>query len=94
VEPWACWRRILKRAGLANLRIHDLRRSLGSWQAIGGASLPVIGKSLGHTQASTTQIYARLSMDPVRSSVEAATDAMLRIGKAGVVIDVKSNTVS
>jgi len=95
VEPWACWRRILKRAKLADLRIHDLRRSLGSWMAIGGASLPIIGKSLGHTQASTTAVYARLSMDPVRDSVGAATAEILKIGKAsvgaaGMVIDVAS----
>lgn len=60
-----------------DLRIHDLRRSLGSWQAIGGASLPIIGKSLGHRNASSTAIYARLHDDPVRRSVESATSAML-----------------
>ena len=79
-EPKAAWRRLLKRAGLTNLRPHDLRRSLGSWQAMGGASLPIIGKSLGHTQASTTAIYARLQMDPVRESIETATAAMLEAG--------------
>lgn len=94
-EPIVAWKRLLKRAGLADLRIHDLRRSLGSWQAMGGASLPIIGKSLGHTQASTTMIYARLQLDPVRTSVESATTAILTAGKAsvgaaGVVIDVTS----
>jgi len=76
------WARLLKRAGLADLRLHDLRRSLGSWQAIGGSSLSVIGKSLGHTSLSATAIYARLSFDPVRESVEKATAAMLEAGKA------------
>ena len=57
-EPKAAWKRIIERAGLSDLRPHDLRRSLGSWQAMGGASLPVIGKSLGHTQVATTAIYA------------------------------------
>ncbi len=47
---------------------------------MGGASLPIIGKSLGHTQVSTTAIYARLQMDPVRDSVESATTAMLTAG--------------
>jgi len=51
--------------------------SLGSWQAIGGASLAVIGKSLGHKSADATMIYARLSIDPVRQSVTSATSAML-----------------
>jgi integrase len=64
-------------AGFHDLRVHDLRRTLGSWQAATGASLPIIGKSLGHKSLSATQIYARLNIDPVRSAVDKATDAML-----------------
>lgn len=80
VEPKGAWSRLLQRAKLENLRIHDLRRSLGSWQAINGASLTVIGKSLGHQSQQSTEIYARLSLDPVRESVERATSAMLNAG--------------
>lgn len=80
VEPKSAWKRICKRAGLEDVRIHDLRRTLGSWQVATGASLPVIGKTLGHTQPKTTQIYARLQLDPVRQAVEAATAAMLKVG--------------
>ncbi|MDP2025869.1 site-specific integrase [Sulfuriferula sp.] len=75
--PAKRWQALLARAGMADFRIHDLRRSLGSWQAITGASLVVIGKSLGHKSADATMIYARLSMDPVRASVNTATAAML-----------------
>jgi integrase len=67
-------------AFLADLRLHDLRRTLGSWQAATGASLPIIGKSLGHKSLAATQIYARLNLDPVRASVNKATDAMLLAG--------------
>ena len=45
-----------------------------------GASLVVIGASLGHKDVSTTAIYARLSVDPVRQAVEKATSAMLAAG--------------
>jgi integrase len=76
--PKKRWRELLKRAEVSNLRVHDLRRSLGSWQAISGASLAIIGKSLGHKSASATMIYARLSLDPVRASVATATSAMLQ----------------
>jgi len=76
VEPKTAWERLRERSGLKDLRIHDLRRTLGSWQAAGGSSLPVIGKSLGHTQASTTQIYARLDLEDVRLSVAKATAAI------------------
>src|SRR6266446_4069806 len=60
-----------------DLRIHDLRRTLGSWQAKQGASLAIIGKSLNHKSLQSTTIYARLDLDPVRSSVNTATAAML-----------------
>lgn len=62
---------------MTDLRIHDLRRTLGSWQAKTGASLPIIGKSLNHKTHQATAIYARLDLDPVRQSVETATNAML-----------------
>jgi len=81
VEPKTAWKRVCERAGLTDLRIHDLRRTLGSWQAALGASLPIIGKSLGHRDGSpATAIYARLTMDPVRDSVEKAGAAMLEAG--------------
>ncbi len=67
--------------GLPDIRIHDLRRSLGSWQAVTGASSYVIGKSLGHKSQQATAIYARLNLDPVRASVERATEAMMLAGK-------------
>ena len=77
-------RRLAKQLGIniddvriQNLRIHDLRRTLGSWQAKTGASMAIIGKSLNHKSQQTTAIYARLDLDPVRQSVNTATAAML-----------------
>jgi len=77
VSPFKAWRRTCKAAGIESVRIHDLRRTMGSWQAKTGASLPIIGKTLNHKDASTTSIYARLDLDPVRSAMETATAAML-----------------
>jgi integrase len=65
------------KARILDVRIHDLRRTLGSWQARTGASLSVIGKSLSHKSVQTTAIYSRLDIDPVRASVERATSAIL-----------------
>ena len=50
---------------------------MGSWQAATGASLSIIGKSLGHLNQGTTAIYARLDLDPVRQAVDKAAAAML-----------------
>lgn len=60
------WRSIAKRAGLAGLRIHDLRHTHASFGAGAGLGLPIIGKLLGHARASTTQRYAHLDTDPLR----------------------------
>jgi integrase len=76
-NPRRAWESVLQRAGINDLRIHDLRRTLGSWQARTGASLAIIGKSLNHQSHQATAIYARLDLDPVRQSVERATSAML-----------------
>lgn len=79
-EPKRGWKRICKAAGIEGARIHDLRRTMGSWQAKTGASLPIIGKSLNHKSVSTTSIYARLDLDPVRTAMEKAAEAMLEAG--------------
>ena len=84
VEPKKAWATICETAGIDDLRIHDLRRTLGSWQAAHGASLPIIGKALGHKNQATTAIYARLNIDPVRESVDRATAAMLEHDERGV----------
>lgn len=63
--------------GLMDIRLHDIRRTFGSWQAIAGASLQIIGKSLGHKSQQSTEVYSRLHNDPVKASIEKATNAML-----------------
>lgn len=76
------WERICKAAGLDDVRIHDLRRTLASWMTIGGASMPIVGKALGHAAGSkATSTYARLSTDPVRAAMAAASAAMLAVEK-------------
>jgi integrase len=68
-------------ARLDDIRIHDLRRTMGSWQARTGASLAIIGKSLGHKSQQATAVYARLDLDPIREAMETATAAMLRAAR-------------
>jgi len=75
-EPKTAWRTLIKKAGLDNIRIHDLRRTLGSWQTMTGASSTVVGKTLGHKSPEATAVYARMNLDPVRASMETAVEAM------------------
>ena len=67
-KPWAA---VTELAGLEGLRIHDLRHSFASIGAGDGLGLPIVGKLLGHTQASTTQRYAHLDVDPLRKASNA-----------------------
>jgi integrase len=80
-SPKLAWKGIVTAAGLDGLRIHDLRRTMGSWQAIAGSSLTIIGQSLGHKSQQSTAVYARLTHAPVIASVDNATTAMLAAGK-------------
>ncbi len=70
VDANTAWSRIRKRAGLSDVRIHDLRRTNGSWLAAQGASLPLIGRVLNHSNPTTTAIYARLDLEPIREALE------------------------
>lgn len=66
-KPWAA---ITRRAGLEGVRIHDLRHTFASTGAMAGMGLPMIGKLLGHAQASTTERYAHLADEPARRASE------------------------
>ena len=64
------WYRVRQRAGLEDVRLHDLRHSFASRALALGEPLPMIGRLLGHTKIQTTARYAHLARDPVRDSAE------------------------
>ena len=64
-DPWDV---IRDRAGLGDVRLHDLRHSWASRALALGESLPMIGRLLGHTQVETTARYAHLARDSVQES--------------------------
>ncbi|MBI3247307.1 MAG: site-specific integrase [Deltaproteobacteria bacterium] len=63
------WKTMRTAASVDDVRIHDLRRTVGSWLAQTGSSLPLIGRVLNHTDPKTTAIYARLGDDPARQAL-------------------------
>jgi integrase len=82
------WNRIRSLAGLPDVRLHDLRHAYASIAVLGGHSLFMVGKMLGHRHASTTQRYAHLAADPVRAAADKTADqisALLRGGQAEIV---------
>ena len=77
------WRRIRKRAGIEDVRIHDLRHSFASYAASQGMSLTMIGKLLGHTQVQTTARYAHLMAEPIKQAAEGVSaDIVALVGVA------------
>ena len=70
VEIKRQWNRVRKDTGLEDVRLHDLRRTVGSWLATSGKSIPLIGRVLNQTSQHATAIYSRLSQDPVREAME------------------------
>jgi integrase len=76
VEPAKAWRRIRRRAGVTDVRIHDLRHTLASWLVGAGYNLSLIGRALNHSQVATTERYAHLALDSVREALERNAQAM------------------
>ncbi len=70
------WKRICKSAGLDGVRLHDLRHTAASIAVGQGATLPIIGRLLGHSQAQTTQRYAHVDADPALSAANAIGAAL------------------
>jgi integrase len=64
------WGRVRAAAGVEDVRLHDLRRTVGSWLAQSGNSLHLIGRVLNHSNQSTTAVYARFGEDSVRAALD------------------------
>jgi integrase len=76
------WRSICTAAGIAGVRLHDLRHTYASILASSGLGLPIIGGLLGHTQAQTTLRYAHLATDALQAAADRA-DAAIAAASTG-----------
>lgn len=71
--PTKAWERIKKRADITDIRIHDLRRTLGTTLAVNGASAHIIAKALGHKSLASASAYVHLDAEAARAALEGAT---------------------
>lgn len=76
------WRRIREKAGLPNVRIHDLRHTYASNAVSAGMPIQMVGRLLGHTQLQTTMRYAHLADDPVRQAAEKNAEMLGNVMKS------------
>lgn len=72
------WNAIRIEAGIPDVRLHDLRHTFASFAVNAGHSLYIVGASLGHARATTTERYAHLADDPVSHAI---ADTSSRISK-------------
>ena len=75
VSFFIAWDSARKKAGLPDVRIHDLRHSFASFLINGGQSIYTVMKLLGHTQLKTTQRYSHLSPQTLLDATDAAACA-------------------
>ncbi|MDP8244359.1 MAG: tyrosine-type recombinase/integrase [Candidatus Hinthialibacter antarcticus] len=76
------WRRIKKRAGIDDLRIHDLRRTFVSYMANDKIPLEIASKAIGHRSIRVTEtVYARFKDDPIREAINQTGDKIISLQK-------------
>ncbi len=67
------WDRLRQKAGLPNLRLHDLRHQYASFLVNSGRSLYEVQKILGHSSHSVTERYAHLSSQSLMDAANSAS---------------------
>ena len=70
------WDRVRRRAGLDDVRLHDLRHTFASRALAIGEGLPMIGVLLGHRQVNTTARYAHLARESIQASTAKVADSI------------------
>lgn len=69
-QPQKAWNRLKQKAEILNLRMHDLRRTVGSYQCMNGVNLSVVSKTLNHKTLQATQVYARVDVSAVNEALQ------------------------
>ncbi|WP_371222538.1 tyrosine-type recombinase/integrase [Orientia tsutsugamushi] len=82
--PYRGWYKICKKAGIKNLRIHDLRRTFASCMADEGAGQYIISAALNHSDIKSTSIYTKVSLEPVRQYMSKVTQMISDCSKIDI----------
>lgn len=76
VHVWYAWNAARVKAGLPDVRLHDLRHTFASLLINNGRSIYEVQKLLGHTQIKTTQRYAHLTQETLLDASNIGTAAV------------------
>jgi integrase len=72
------WARVLKEAGIKNIKRHDLRHTFGSYTLKATKNIMVVKELLGHANVNTTQRYMHVLDEDLRAGAAAAGEALAR----------------
>jgi integrase len=75
------WTKFRKRAAIPHIRVHDLRRTCGSYMSMAGISMRQIGAALGHSTQQATEIYSELAQEVVAEARAAGERKMAQMMK-------------
>ena len=82
IEPKKPWHKLLERAEITDLHLHDLRRSLASYMANTGANVAIIKNALNHKDIKTTlNVYARTAKPAELEARQKAHDRMVELAE-------------
>lgn len=74
------WRSFVRKNGFTNLRVHDLRHTMGTYLAANGASATTIQRALTHKSFQSTQVYVNLDVEHIRPDVNKTVESMIQLG--------------
>lgn len=84
VDLQHAWHRVRKAAQMKDVRLHDLRRTVGSWLVQHGESLHLVGQILNHKDPKTTAGYAYFQTQQRERALTAHGQKILKFAPAGV----------
>lgn len=73
------WNDLLKRANIQDFRLHDLRRTFGSYMAKRNTNETIIQRALGDRSRAAASVYMRVGLDPVRENIQGAIDEITQL---------------
>ena len=81
------WLRVRRKAGIEDVRLHDLRHNYASHAVMNGVPVPVVSRLLGHTSVRMTLRYVHMDDRDVRAAAERIGDAMSKLMAVGTIRD-------
>ena len=73
------WNSIRRRAGIEDVRLHDLRHNFASHAVMNGVPVPVVSRLLGHSNVRMTLRYSHLAEKDIEAAAERVGTALARI---------------